>query len=138
MNTQPKWTHAFRANALTLNPDLVPKINRELAHEAAFEQHWIFEDALYKRVLAYVVAAVRAVHTEAQLPQPISDREMAVRMLQGANLWDAPIPNTVWRKTRFLIRFLCASADTFMRAQAALKYERIATSQLENRRELHS
>lgn len=139
MNTQPKWSHAFRANALTVNPDLVPNIDCELeneavhANETAFEQHWIFRSALYTRALADVVAAVRAVHNEAQVPQPITDREMAARMLQGADLWDAPQPNTVWEKTRFCGRFLCAYADTFMRAKAALKYERIATSQLELR-----
>lgn len=136
MNTQPKWTHAYRANVLTLNPDLVPKVNRELAHEAAHataaacEQHWIFEDPLFQRALADVVVAVRAVHNEAQISQP-TDREMVARMLQGAGLWAARKPNTVWEKTRFLWRFLCAYADTFMRALAALKYERIATNQRE-------
>lgn len=112
MNTQPKWTHAYRSNALTLNPDLVAKVDREIAserahaNEAALAAHWIFADQTYSKALSDLVHAVRKGALDASACNCLSDRQLAAQLLLDHGLWDTPEPRTIWEKTRFLSRFL--------------------------------
>ncbi|WP_342133472.1 hypothetical protein [Hydrogenophaga sp. OTU3427] len=133
MNTQPKWTHAYRRNALTLNPDLVAKVDREIAddnahaNEIALAAHWIFTDHTYTKALADLVQAARNGSMDASACNRQSDRQLAAKLLQDHGLWDTPAPRTIWEKTRFLSRFPCTYSELLVRARRHLNYERLAS-----------
>lgn len=125
----------YRLNALTLNPDLVARVDEEIAFEldmtpdATLSQHWIFQDTMYSAALADLVAAVRKVQQEAGMPGVLSDMQLAAKLLRRSDFWHVPKPTTVWEKTKFMSRFLSAYSQIFVKARQALNYEKLKTRQ---------
>ena len=83
----------YRLNALTLNRDLVARVDEEIAFELdmtpddALSQHWIFQDRMYSAALADLVAAVRTVQQVAGMPGVLSDVQLAAKWLRNHGYW---------------------------------------------------
>jgi hypothetical protein len=135
MNTHPKWTHAYRLNALALNPDLIEKVDREIAEDFApatvdvLSTHWIFSDQIYSKAVADLVQAARKGPLTAPASDSMSDHQLAAHLLKDGGLWDAQKPRSLWEKTRFLSRFLFNYSATFVRARRLPSHERLSTRQ---------
>ena len=113
----------YRLNALTLNRDLVARVDEEIAFELdmtpddALSQHWIFQDRMYSAALADLVAAVRTVQQVAVMPGVLSDVQLAAKWLRNHGYWYEPRPHSAVSEACLFIHFLVASSMTVRRAR---------------------
>ena len=116
----------YRLNALTLNPDLVARVDEEIAFELdmtpddVLSQHWIFQDRMYSAALADLVAAVRTVQQVAVVPGVLSDVQLAAKWLRNHGYWYEPRPHSAVSEACLFIHFLVASSMTVRRARSLI------------------
>lgn len=120
--------HTFRQNAMDLNPDLVAKVDEQIAFELDtmddldIARHWIFHDKMYHRAMVNLIIAVRRVQIALKVPATLTDMQIAGKLIRSAGLWELPRPKTIWERTRFLSRFLVTYASTNVKAHQAINH----------------
>ncbi len=113
----------YRLNALTLNRDLVARVDEEIAFELdmtpdeVLSQHWIFQDRMYSAALADLVVAVRTVQQVAGMPGVLSDVQLSAKWLRNHGYWYEPRPHSAVSEACLFIHFLVASSMTVRRAR---------------------
>lgn len=113
----------YRLNALTLNPDLVARVDEEIAFEfdmtpdKDLAHHWIFQDPMYSTALGDLVEAVRKVEREVGIPAVLTDMQLAAKWLRNHGYWYEPRPHSAVSEACLFIQFLVASSMTVRRAR---------------------
>ncbi len=115
--------HTFRQNAMDLNPDLVAKVDEQIAFELDtmddldIARHWIFHDKMYHRAMVNLIIAVRRVQIALKVPATLTDMQIAGKLIRSAGLWELPRPKTISSDARPRARRSC-NLNAVVRQQA--------------------